>query len=246
MKKASIIILHGWRLSGNKYSKLQDAFESLGYKAYAPDLPGFGKNISKNKSVYYLEDFARFVKDFIEKKQLEDTVLVGHSMGGRVIAKFLNLYGNDKIKAVILSGTPLLKEKFTIRKLLGVMLSNIAKMSSSFIPVTISERIQDKGRYIVYRIIGEMDYYKSEEYKQTFLNVVGEDVEPYLPKINVPTLILWGKNDKITPVSQGRALHNRLPHSKLVVVSDATHKMPYEKEEEFASEVDSFVKRFIK
>lgn len=246
MKKPSIIILHGWRVSGDKYKKLKEELRLLGYKVYAPDLPGFGENILKTKRDYTLFDFAKFLKDFIFEKQLDNAVLMGHSMGGRVIVKFINLYGNDKIKGIILSGTPLIKEKFTIRKLLGVTLSNIARMSSTFIPATLAEHIQDKGRYIVYRIIGEMDYYKSGQYKQTFLNIVSEDVESYLSKISVPTLILWGENDKITPVSIGRELNRRLPHSKLVIIKDATHKLPHEKEKEFASEIDSFVKRSIK
>ena len=60
MKKAPLVILHGWGLSAERFAPLAAEFERLGYKTYAPDLPGFGKSqIPKNPLT--LSDYASFL-----------------------------------------------------------------------------------------------------------------------------------------------------------------------------------------
>jgi pimeloyl-ACP methyl ester carboxylesterase len=59
MEKPSIIILHGWGLSGEKFTGLQHELASLGYRVFAPDLPGFGKSIVPSRP-YYLSDYVDF------------------------------------------------------------------------------------------------------------------------------------------------------------------------------------------
>jgi triacylglycerol lipase len=86
-----------------------------------------------------------------------------------------------------------------------------------------------------------MDYYQSGSLTQTFKNVYRVSIVKDLDTINIPTLILWGENDTITPLADGKYMHEHIKNSKLFIVSEATHKLPYEKPQEFADAVLSFL-----
>jgi len=64
---------------------------------------------------------------------------------------------------------------------------------------------------------------ESPELKQTFRNVVSEDLKPYLFLIKSPTLVIWGENDAETPLSEGKLIAETIPNTKLAVVKNAGH-----------------------
>lgn len=238
--KKTIIILHGWGLNGNKYNGLAKIL-SLKYKVLAPDLPGFGKNLTDKE--LYLMDYANFLKDFIKDKKLKNIVLLGHSFGGRVITKFLSIYNAEEygIKAVILTGTPLTKGKLSLRKLMGKLMAKAGKGILSILPKSTSEGSQDFFKKIVYTIIGEWDYYKASKMRKTFTHIVSENLQTYLDKINVPTLIVWGENDTITPLGIGIKIQKLIANSKLIIIPNETHKLPYNNPQIFSQKVVPFI-----
>ena len=238
--KKTIIILHGWGLNGEKYNGLAQIL-ALKYKVFAPDLPGFGKNLTDKE--LYLMDYANFLKDFIKDKKLKNIVLLGHSFGGRVITKFLSIYNAKEygIKAVILTGTPLTKRKMSLRKLIGRLMAKMGKGVLSMLPKSTSEDSQDFLRKIVYTIIGEWDYYKANKMRKTFTHIISENLQTYLDKINVPTLIVWGKNDTITPLSIGIKIQKLIADSQLIIIKNETHKLPYANPQIFSQKIIPFV-----
>lgn len=238
----NIIVLHGWGLFGARYKSLAEILSSAGFKVYAPDLPGFGNN--KNvKGDLTLPDYASYLKDFIEKNKITSVVLLGHSFGGRVIICFLDKYKDlikkSNIKAIVLTGSPLTRSKLSLRKKIGIFISKTGKGLVESIPVV--DPNNDFFRKLVYKIIGEWDYYKAGQLKKTFVNIINYDLEDKLSEINLPTLIIWGENDRIVSYSDALKLNKLVTGSKLVGVKNATHKLPYEQPEIFASEVISFL-----
>ncbi len=86
-----------------------------------------------------------------------------------------------------------------------------------------------------------MDYYKAGTLSQTFKNVVHVSITQDLEKIVVPTLIIWGRNDAVTPLADGEYMNKHIVNSKLVIISNMSHKLPYENPAVFAEEVLKFL-----
>ncbi|RJQ26246.1 alpha/beta hydrolase [Candidatus Parcubacteria bacterium] len=243
--KHNIIILHGWGLSGNKYKDLKSILEFQGYKVFIPDFPGFGIEPLKEDG-YHLIDYAKFLDEYIKNNKLNDIVLIGHSFGGRVIVKYMGEVKDKKIeiKAIIISGSPLIRQKISSRKKIIIGLLKPLKIIYSIFPEKIyKNRISYYIRKLIYRAIGEMDYYKASKnnMKKTFINIINEDQEKNLKKINTPTLLLWGKEDRITPLSIGVNIHKKIAKSRLSIIKNETHKFPYDNPEKFAKETLAFM-----
>lgn len=243
MNIKSIVILHGWGLSGDRYIVLHKILEDHGFKVYSPDLPGFGENTHNDKS-FSLLDLATFLDEYIRRYNIASFVVIAHSNGGRVLIKFLQEFNKtvirNKLKGIVLTGTPLIKSKMNIRKRIGVASGMLFKSVLSIFPKTIIKTHDRKLRWLLYKIIGEWDYYNSGNKKKTFLNMIKEDFEESLSKVSIPTLILWGENDTITPINIGLQIHSKIKAS-IFISSNAGHKFPYEKPTEFADNVLSFI-----
>ena len=81
---------------------------------------------------------------------------------------------------------------------------------------------------------------KSRELKETFKNVIKENLQPYLFEIKSPTLIIWGGKDKITPLADGQLIAKTIPGAKFAVIKNAGHFVFLEKPEEFVKLIKDF------
>lgn len=232
--KYPIIILHGWKLFGKRYEAIEKIFKKNGYRVFAPDMPGFGSEKLK-KPTMDLQDYADFVYEFIKRKKIKKTYLIGHSFGGRVATKFTYLHP-EYVERLVLTGAPLLRKKTLRIRLLG-LLGSASKMVFSFLPKSINNFL----RHVLYKFIGEFDYYKAGDLSETFKKIINEDLSPLLSKINVPTLLLWGENERVVSIEIGREIHKRLSNAQFISITQATHMLPYEKPEAFANRVLQFL-----
>lgn len=230
--KEPILILHGWQKSGKDYADIQKIFEEKGYTVFAPDMPGFG-NETLSKEVMNIDDYVDFVKNFLQKQKNNKVILIGHSFGGRVAAKFAAKYP-EKVSKLILTGAPLIKKPLSIQKR---AIASLVKIGKHLVPGSF-QTVMKKG---IYRSLGEWDYYKAGALKKTFQNVIAEDIAPVLPHISVPTLLLWGENDTFVRLSIGREIAGRVPHATIKSFPHITHKFPYESPRLFAQEVLQFI-----
>lgn len=256
----NIIILSGWKVPSEKYAQLKSILESRNFNVYVPDLPGFGKSALKKES-FTLDDYADFLHSYIKNHRLGNVVIVAHSFGGRMIVKYLHKYkqslrfsaspailkqsfsSNKKnsIKGIVLCGTPLVKEKLTVRKIVGKNIIYFASKASFILPNEMRANLRKHLRFLAYRLIREYDYYKAGNLKKTLVNVLSDDPERYITDIKVPTFILWGEDDQVTPVSIAKELHKLIKNCQLVIIPQATHKLPYEKPDLFAEEIIKFI-----
>src|SRR5438270_12888927 len=105
--KYPIVILHGWRLTGSRYKDIQELFQKKGFTVYAPDLPG-SADVKLTKEVMRIDDYIDFVLDFLKEHKIKKIILIGHSFGGRVAAKFAGRHPGI-VEKLILTGAPLIK-----------------------------------------------------------------------------------------------------------------------------------------
>jgi len=247
MKKPSIrrniVILHGWKVQREKYLELSSILTSYGYTVYIPDLPGFGEN-KGSKKILDMDNYSAFLEDYLKTNKLKNCVLIGHSHGSRVLVYFLLKHPyaqrNFGITGIILSGAPLIKQKFTLRKHIGVLLSKSGKKVVEVFPF-VSDKNIETFRKIIYKIVGEWDYFNAGEMRQTFINVIKTDLQDDLSDIHIPTLLLWGKEDNVTLYRDALEIKKRISSSILVGVDKATHKLPYEYPNLCAKEVIRFI-----
>lgn len=236
-EKITIVILHGWGIDGSRYSSLQKILEDAGFTVVAPDFPGFGLEKLK-KSVYNLSDYVKFLDKYLSQKISGNIVLIGHSFGGRVVTKYITGAPAKSLKGIILTGVPLIRLPLSFRKKVGAAAASIGK---SILPQPLKNH--RTLRNYLYRFIGEMDYLKSGDMKETFVQIIGEDLENLLPEITVPTLLIWGENDKITPLEIAYQIQQKIPQAKLDISPDGTHKLPYEDPTFFARSVQEFISK---
>lgn len=239
-KKLPILLLHGWgaTMSGKKYQTLKRILEKAGYSVYTPDLLGFGDN-HLEKNALSFEDYLQFVHDFIVKKiKVKKVILIGHSFGGRIAIRFSTLYP-ELVGALILTGAsgiprplPSLKKK---------LIYGVTKVTRPLFAIPPFSWFYTAFRKCVYYAIGEMDYYKAGSLQETFKNVYKVSIVPDLEKITIPTLIVWGSEDTFTPLADGKLIHDKIQKSQLVILPQATHKLPYEHPKKFAEEIISFI-----
>lgn len=239
MNKIPILILHGWNLSGRKFLPLVQELEKIGYKVYCPDLPGFGKT-KPPKTSWFLSNYADFVKKFLEKNKSSKIILIGHSFGGRIAIKFAAQNPN-LIAALVLTGTPGINP---VPKVKVQFFLIVAKMGKLFFSLPVLSSLRDLFRKFLYKVASASDYYDTnDQMLGTFRNTVRESLLPHISKINIPTLLLWGGEDKMVPVTIAYKMNNIIKNSKLVVINNAKHGVPWTHPKEFTVEVEKFLEK---
>lgn len=237
MKNIPILILHGWNLTADKYKPLKQELESKGYKVYSTDLPGF-RNTTVLDKPYTIDDYGQFVLDYLEKEKIKQVIILGHSFGGR-IGIYLSINFPNTIKGLILSGTPGLGEDTTIKEKIYLFLAKIGKIIFSIPVISICGNL---ARKFLYKLVGSYDYYNTRgTLRETFKNIIAYRLESLLNKINTPTILIWGQDDKIVTVKVAYGMNKLIKNSKLVIIPQARHGVPWTHPKEFADEMEKFL-----
>jgi pimeloyl-ACP methyl ester carboxylesterase len=235
------------------------------YSILILDLPGFGKSDEPSEN-WKLDDYVEFVEEFIEKtnrkggfelvkdllknlnlskglasvttgaKPMRKSILIGHSFGGRIAIKYAVKYP-EKIEKLILTGAAGIKHSLILKQKIFYI---AAKTGKSFFSLPLINNLEKYAQKILYKAAREKDYYQaSSRMKEVMKNVLDEDLTDYLDKIKNPALLVWGREDKTTPLVDGEIMNEKIKNSELKVVDDANHSLPYQKPEEFARIVNS-------
>ncbi len=209
------LILHGWGVGKSSWENIQNIL-SKHFKVIVFDFPGFGSS-GPIPSAWDVQKFSDFVLELAEKLNLEKFYLLGQSFGGRVAVKLAAKHP-QKIKKLILVDAAGIKPKKTAGKKLCNSLAKIFK-KFEWLP---GYNLFKKAFYCI--ILGKTDYLEAKGTKKgSYLKVVEEDLTPYLEKIDVETLVVWGKKDKITPLQDAYLMNRKIKNSKLKLI-DCGHR----------------------
>lgn len=97
---------------------------------------------------------------------------------------------------------------------------------------------------VLYKLARERDYSNAPPLlKRTMSSILDQEVIVDLPKINLPTLIIWGSNDQVTPLKMGKQMNQLIPTSKLKIISGARHSPQFTHSAQTASLVDDFIQK---
>lgn len=210
--------MHGWGGSVDSFRGVFEVF-SKKYRCTILDFYGFGD--SKLPSVLTLDDYAIGVEEIIDKYDMKDVILVGHSFGGRVA--ILLASRSDKIKSIVLVDSAGLKPRASIKKSIRKLTYKLKKCLK-----------MDTSK------CGSADYRAlSGDMKETFKNVVNFYLDGYLEQIKCDTLIIWGKRDKDTPPYMARRLHRGIYNSGLIFL-EGGHYSYLDCYQQFLAILDSY------
>lgn len=237
MKQQDIIILHGWNLSGSRFEPLAQLLRQKGYRVFTPDLPGFGNEPSP-KEPWHVSDYAEFLNVFIKKHDIQKPIFIAHSFGGRVALKFTHMYPGIPTKLVI-TGTPGYSP--VPQKKMNFFLV-LAKIGGILFLLPGLHLLADYARKVLYRLAGAREFYRAEgAMRQTFKNVVTDDLVEALRSVRVPCLLIWGETDSIVPVTVAEKMRDTIPHASLIIIPAIGHDMPFRHAKMFASYLWNFL-----
>jgi len=211
-----VIILHGWTKNPEKWGSLLSIFKDKKINFEFPKIPGLTENLDK---VWDLPDYVGWLKNIVDKEK-DKVILIGHSNGGRIALSFSSQYP-DKVEKLILIDSAGIYHNELPHRLKIFVFKTIAKLGKK---ITTSRRLED----ILYKLAREGDYKKSDPImKQTMLNLLNSNKDLVISKITIPTLIIWGREDKITPLSDGVLMNKLIKNSKLEIIEGAKHAPMY-------------------
>lgn len=218
--------MHGYLSNGESFN-VQKSLLKKDFNVYSPDLKGFGNN-KDMPYPYALIDYVNEVKDYIKINSIVSPSVIAHSFGGRVILKaLLDGDGASLFNKIVLVDSAGLKPKKTIKKHLKKITFNVLK---HFIN---RERL---GRFY------SSDYLALDDMmKQSFIKVISENFDKRLSEIKNPTLIVYGENDKETPLYMAKRFHVGIEGSKLIVIKNAGHFCFLNSPMKFYMEVKEFL-----
>jgi len=220
-----LLILHGWGSCSDRWIKEAEIISATlrpgsgqeGFKVIVPDLPGFGAS-DKLSGPWRTNDYIKWFEEFIKQLGIENFYLLGYSFGGALAVKMAVKYP-QRVEKLFLVSAAIIREK-TAKKDVAKKVSKVVKIFK-FVP------FYKFFRKAVYKfIIRKSDYvYTEGVMKETYLNVISDDVSFNLPFIKVPTVIIWGDKDQSTPVEDAYTAKKKIKNSKLVIIPGADHLM---------------------
>lgn len=237
-----VVLFHGWGANKELFGPLIAAL-AVQYRVAAPDTPGFGQS-QEPLEPWDLADYCEFCRAFIDHVAApEDTevILMGHSHGGRTLIRLVGsgmLRPRTVKKLVLIDSAGILHEK-TPQQLRQIRRYKRGKQFLSLPPVKALfphalERLQSRSGSADYRAA-------SPVMRQSMVKVVNEDIREYLPRIEAETLLVWGDQDRDTPLSDGKLMEQTIPGSGLAVLSGAGHFCFIDRQYQFLAVMRSFL-----
>lgn len=215
--KKSILILPGWGNTRETFHHIINNFKN-NYKIYILDYPALGKSPIPKKTLT-IYDYTELIIEFMKKLNIKNPIIIAHSFGGR-ITTLLSGYYKIPIKKLILIDIAGIKPKKTLKRYIKEKTYKTLKKLIKLLPKKVHKKTQEK----LFKFFASSDYNNLPiQMRETFKNIVNEDLKKYLKKINNETLILWGEIDKDTPLKDAYKIKKEIKNSALIILKNATH-----------------------
>lgn len=222
----AVICIHGSGTSGIVWS-YQISRLSKYFKIIAPDLPGHGE--SGGHTLPSAEAYARWLNRFSEELRLPSLYLCGHSFGGAIVQEYSRIYP-QKVKGLVLISTGM---NFKLSKLYRQLTEQGIDPSQAVLSAELPEFFR-KG----YELLSTIS---NQALHDDLLAAGAFDSAPWIGSLDVPSLVVWGSNDIITPVEIPRELAAGLPAATLQIIQDAGHVVMVDAPEAYNSALKKFL-----
>lgn len=229
----SVLVLPGWGASIEAVFPIVTGLESVA-TVYALDLPGFGQSALPPEP-WGVKDYQAFVASFMDAVGLERAAIVGHSNGGRIAIRMASTEP-QRISKLVLVDSAGIRPKRTLRWYRRVAMAKVGKHAARLLG-----RPGERLRELLVGRAGSTDYLQAGAMRPTLVRLVNSDLREHLPRIRVPTLLIWGEDDTDTPLSAAREMERLIPDAGLVVFEGAGHFSYLDQPERFSTVVRHFL-----
>ena len=212
-----LVILHGWGQSLEVMRPLGELFAKY-REVHLIDLPGFGKS-PKPPVDWDTNQYADRILRYCQEMKLEHVDLLGHSFGGRISVR-MAYKKPELLRSLILINSHGLRLSQPFPKNIRPQLLKAASGWCKSIDKFFGSKIFEN--WFVPRY-GSRDYKNAGAMKNILVKTVNEDVTEQAKRIRLPVLLLWGGEDKETPVAIGEKFHELIGNSKLIVLPGKDH-----------------------
>jgi non-heme chloroperoxidase len=250
-----VVLIHGWPLSGASWEKQTAALLAAGHRVITYDRRGFGKS-SQPATGYEYDTFAEDLHKLVMALDLHDFALVGFSMGGGEVARYIGKYGTDRVThAGFLGAVPpfLLKTPDNPNGADLSVFDGIKRGIAADRPAFLNQFLHNfynvdvlGGRLIsdeVVRLSWNIAVGASPKGTLDCVSAWYTDFRKDLPRVDVPTLVMHGDADRIVPVEiSGRLTHQAIRGSRLVLLKGAPHGFIWTHADEVNAELVEFLK----
>jgi pimeloyl-ACP methyl ester carboxylesterase len=220
-----LIILHGLMGNLSNFDYVFDHFSELGYQVIMPELPLYTMPLLKTN----VKNLSKFVKDFVKFKGLDNYILMGNSLGGH-IALYHAKMNPKNVSGLVLTGSSGLYEN---------------SMGESYPKRGDYEYIKKKSEDVFYdpaiatkEVVD--DVFETLNNRNKLIRTIAiaksairHNMAQDLPNMTMPTCLIWGKNDTVTPPDVAEEFHRLLPNSELFWLDKCGHAPMMEHPEKF-------------
>jgi len=233
-KGTPIVLIHGTASSLHTWNDWTEELKKT-HRVLRMDLPAFGLTGANANADYSIQNYTRFLEEFLSKVNVDNFYLVGNSLGGNIAWDYAAEHP-EKVKKLVLidaSGLQTNKPQPWIFKL-----AKTPVLNSLFLYVTPKAVIKDNMEQVYHddsKITDELITRYHEMAlrtgnRQAFIDRAKTDFKlgeksnlEKLKSIKTETLLLWGENDLWIPLDNGKRMNSLLENSKLVVIKNSGH-----------------------
>lgn len=224
-----IYVLHGWTKDTGKWRPFLNLLKKARLKTQLLPIPGLTSALTKP---WNLNDYSNwFGQQTANQNQL---TIIGHSFGGRIAIRYA-VKNPGKVKKLILIDSAGIRPSSPAARLKRISFWTLAKLGKK-----ITQNPQ--ARKFLYQLAREKDYHNADtNLAKTMVNVIQDDQKQEIPYVKAHTLIIWGSNDKTTPLSHGRFMSHHITGSSLKIIDGAGHSPQYTHHQQTAQHIIEFL-----
>jgi len=228
-----VLFIHG--AGGGQFTwSYQKAFFEKQFSPIIIELPGHGESGGEGENE--IGRYAGHVRAFLKTLGLAKVFLVGHSMGGAIVQTMALSYP-EMIKGIVLAGTGVKLRVFPT--ILDGIKNRFEETVRNIVRFAYSRKASPE---LIERGVEELKRCKPEVLYGDFLACDRFDLINEVEKIDLPTLVICGNEDELTPVKYSQFLHSRIEGSRLEIVPEAGHMVMMEAPEAFNEKVGEFIR----
>ncbi|QKE63688.1 alpha/beta hydrolase [Aquipseudomonas campi] len=241
----TIVMIHGFGANRDNWLRFARHFTDR-YHVIALDLPGFGES-SKQDANYDVGSQAERLQAFLKALHIEQAHLIGNSMGGHIAALYAARHPKQVVTLALLDNAGVTSPKQS------EMFERIERGEPNPLVVRKAEDFETLMNFVfvsppplpdsLKRHFAEQSMANQEHYDRIFAQLRERYVplEPELPKISAPTLLLWGEQDRVLDVSSIEVMKPLLRQPSVVIMKDCGHAPMIERPEETAGHYQAFL-----
>lgn len=213
---APVLLMHGWGCDHTTVRSIANAINHE-MRVYNVDLPGHGAS-SEPPTPWGVDDFTLLMEKFVKAFNINDPVLIGHSFGGRIS---ILMASKNPLSRIVLVDAAGIKPNRSLKYYLKVYSFKAAKR---ILPIIFGKKRGGKMIDAWRGKAGSADYRNSSPIMRAVMSrCVNEDLTDRLHLIKASTLLLWGDNDKATPLADAKKMERLIPDAGLVSWPDCGH-----------------------